>query len=158
MLPLAGTYPHREGRDMMCQEVMKTDVQCIGPQTTARQAAIIMRDRNIGFLPICDERRKVLGTITDRDLAIRVLAGGESADQPIVKFLTPRAVACRPSDDLTYAEELMSQEKVSRMLCINERDELEGVLSLSDIADVEPGSRAAATLRDVSQREIRTSP
>jgi CBS domain-containing protein len=143
---------------MICQEVMKADVHCIGPQTTVRDAAITMRDQNIGFLPVCDDDGKVLGTITDRDIAIRVVAADEASNQTAAKFVTPRVVACRPTDDLSYAEELMSQEKVSRIMCINERGTLEGILSLSDIAEVEQGARASATLRNVSQREIRPSP
>lgn len=140
---------------MMCQDVMKTDVHCISPGTTVQRAAIIMRDENIGFLPVCDGFRRVVGTITDRDLAIRVIASAAGFAEPVAKFLTPRVVECLPTDDLTYAQELMSQEKVSRVLCVNERDELQGVISLSDIAEVDNGGRAAATLRKVSQRESR---
>jgi CBS domain-containing protein len=142
---------------MICQEVMKTDVQCIGPQTTVKNAAILMRDQNIGFLPVCDGQRRVLGTITDRDIAIRIVAADEASDQSVAKFLTPRMVACRSTDDLSYAEELMSQEKVSRIMCVDESGQLEGVLSLSDLSDVEHGTHASATLRNVSQREIRRS-
>src|SRR6266705_5106537 len=122
---------------MLCQELMKTDVECVAPETTVEDAAVRMREVNIGFLPVCDDARRVLGTITDRDIVIRVVASGESADQPVENFLSRRVVACRPTDSLTDAEELMSRERVSRMLCINERDELEGVLSLSDIAQIE---------------------
>ena len=139
---------------MLCQDV-KTDVKCVSPQTTVEDAAAQMREEDIGFLPVCDENRRVLGTITDRDIAIRVVAARQSPSQPVINFLTERVVSCRPTDDLGYAEELMSQEKVSRILCINERDQLEGVISLSDIAQVEEGARASATLRNVSERETR---
>lgn len=142
---------------MMCQDLMKRDVQCIDTRTSVRRAAEILRDENIGFLPVCDEPRRVLGTITDRDIAIRVVAEGQDIDQPVAKFVSPRAIACRSKDDLAYAQELMSHEKVSRILCVNESDELEGVLSLSDIAQVEQGERASATLRNISEREIRAS-
>ena len=60
---------------MKCEEVMKSDVTCVSPQDTAEEAACRMRDENVGFLPVCDESRMVLGTITDRDIAIRVVAG-----------------------------------------------------------------------------------
>jgi CBS domain-containing protein len=140
---------------MMCQDLMKTDVQCVSPETTVRDAACRMRDEKIGFLPVCDASGKVLGTITDRDIAVRVVAEGEVTDQPVAGFVIQRVVSCRPTDDLIYAEELMSQEHVSRIMCTNERGELEGVLSLSDIAQVESGARAAVTLRNVSEREAR---
>jgi len=139
---------------MMCHEVMKTAVHCVSPQATVAEAAAIMRDEGIGFLPVCDAQRHVSGTITDRDIAIRVVANSESPAQALEKFMTREVVACRPADDLDYAQELMSQARVSRIMCIDENGELQGVISLSDIADVE-GERASATLRDVSDREVR---
>jgi CBS domain-containing protein len=140
---------------MLCQELMKTDIECISPETTVEDAAARMREANIGFLPVCDDTRKVLGTITDRDIVIRVVASRESPEQPVENFLIPRIVACRTTDNLADAEELMSREKVSRILCINERGELEGVLSLSDIAQIEDSARVSATLKSVTQREAR---
>jgi CBS domain-containing protein len=59
---------------MQCKEIMKHEVEFVVPGETVQKAAMTMRDHNIGFLPVCDETRKVLGTITDRDLALRVLA------------------------------------------------------------------------------------
>jgi CBS domain-containing protein len=140
---------------MICQDIMKSDVKCVSPRTTIENAARQMLDEGIGFLPICDETNKVLGTITDRDITIRVVATHESPSQPVGDFMTTRVVACRAMDDLNYAQELMSQEMVSRIMCINERGELEGVISLSDIAQVEDGPRASRTLRSVSEREVR---
>lgn len=141
---------------MMCQDVMKADVKCVSPVTTVEDAAVKMRDEGVGFLPVCDAARRVLGTITDRDITIRVVANREGMGQPIDKFMTRLIVACRPSDDLEYAQELMSQEKVSRIMCINEEGILEGVISLSDIAQLEQeGAHVLATLRSVSDREIR---
>jgi len=140
---------------MTCQDVMKTDVKCISPQTTVEDAAVAMRDQNVGFLPVCDAARRVLGVMTDRDIAIRVVANREALAQPVEKFMTRKIVACRPGDDLGYAEELMSQEKVSRIMCVNEEGILQGIISLSDIAQREEGARASATLRNVSEREAR---
>jgi CBS domain-containing protein len=134
---------------------MKSAVKCVSPTTTLEEAAVMMRDEGVGFLPICDARRHVIGTITDRDITIRAVAGNESAGQPVEKFMTRSVVACRSGDDLSYAQERMSQEKVSRIMCIDEEGTLEGVISLSDIALLEEGVRAYATLRDVSEREAR---
>jgi CBS domain-containing protein len=90
---------------------MKTDVECIAPETTVEDAAARMREVNIGFLPVCDDTRKVLGTITDRDIVVRVVASRESPEQPVENSLSRRVVACRPTDSLVDAEELMSREK-----------------------------------------------
>ncbi len=51
---------------MLCSEVMKTDVECVSPNTSVREAARKMRDNNVGFLPVCDGHMRVLGTVTDR--------------------------------------------------------------------------------------------
>ena len=61
---------------MRCEAIMKRDVECITPQSTVQDAAELMRDEGIGFLPVCDASRKALGTVTDRDLVLRVLAQG----------------------------------------------------------------------------------
>lgn len=140
---------------MLCQDLMKSSVKCVSPENTVEEAAEMMRDEGVGFLPICDPDGRVLGTITDRDITIRVVAYHEPLDQPIERFMTEHIVACRSTDDLSYAEELMSQEKVSRIMCIGMDGTLEGVISLSDIAQVEDGRHAATTLRNVSDREVR---
>lgn len=137
---------------MICQNLMKT-AKCVGPQTSVREAAQRMSEEGIGFLPVCDESGRVLGTITDRDIAMRIVATGQSTECPVDKVMTRQVIACRPTDDLHHAEELMSQAQVSRIMCVNETGLLEGVISLSDIAQVEDASRASATLRSVSGRE-----
>jgi CBS domain-containing protein len=135
---------------------MKTDVECVSPKTTVQETAQRMKEANIGFLPVCDAgTRRVLGTITDRDIVVRVIAAGESAQQPIDRFFTRRAVGVRSTETLQNAEKLMAREKVSRILCLGGNDEMEGVISLSDIAQVEDGPRASATLRGISEREAR---
>ena len=97
----------------------------------------------------------MLGTITDRDNVVRVVAAGESLQQPIERFYTRRVVGIRSTDTLQDAEKLMAREKVSRILHLSGKNELEGVINLSDIAQVEEGQRASATLRGISEREAR---
>ncbi len=140
---------------MLCQEIMKTDVRWIGLDMTVEDAARMMREWNVGFLPVCDSEKTVFGVITDRDIVIRVVASGESPLQRVEGFLTDRVVSCLPTDDLFHAEQLMGQERVSRILCVDENGELQGVISLSDLAQVEDATRAATTLRNVSRREAR---
>jgi len=140
---------------MLCRDLMKGDVLCVKAQTTVAEAAAIMRDEQIGFLPICDEARKVIGTLTDRDIAVRVVADNFSPDEPVGLFMTPAVVACRSDDDLSIAQELMGEMQVSRIVCMSESGELDGVISLSDIAQVGDGTDATATLRSVTVREAR---
>jgi CBS domain-containing protein len=138
---------------MQCGVLMKTFVECVSPQDSVETAAQVMRDRNIGFLPVCDERTdRVVGTITDRDIAIRVVADRKPATTRVASIMTPDAVACRPEDDIATAEERMAENLVSRIMCINDDGELVGVISLSDIALID-GEQAAKTLEQVSARE-----
>ena len=140
---------------MLCRELMKGDVLCVTARTTVAQAAAIMRDEQIGFLPVCDEARNVIGTVTDRDIAIRVVAENERANQSVELFMTTDVVACRSDDDLAIAQDLMGEMQVSRIVCLDEDGELDGVISLSDIAQVGDGTDATATLRSVTVREAR---
>jgi CBS domain-containing protein len=140
---------------MRCEEIMKRDVECCTPQATAQAAAQRMREQQIGFLPVCDEARKVLGTVTDRDLTLRILADARAPTTPLGEVLTREVVACRPEDDLRKAEELMGRNQKSRIMCVDGEGRLVGVISLSDIAQKENGAKAAQTLRKVSEREAR---
>jgi CBS domain-containing protein len=122
---------------------------------TVAQAAALMRDEQIGFIPVCDEGRNVIGTLTDRDIVVRVVAEGESPNEPVERFMSCEVVECRSDDDLSIAQDLMGEMQVSRMLCVDENGQLEGVISLSDIAQLGDGTAGAATLRNVTVRETR---
>lgn len=138
---------------MRCEEVMKSVVEYVRPDDTVMAAAGKMRDRNIGFLPVCEEAMKVVGTLTDRDIAIRVVADGKHETTRVGDVMTREVVACRPTDDLGHAERLLAERKKSRIMCVDAAGRLLGVISLSDIAGVEEGTRTASTLREVVQRE-----
>jgi CBS domain-containing protein len=135
---------------------MKTEVECLTPNDPVRDAAQCMRDENIGFLPVCGENREILGTVTDRDIAIRVVAEGLSGGEPIDKIMSRDVVSCLSGDDVERAQQLMAEHKKSRIMCVDDRNRLVGVISLSDIAQHQSGARLSETLRDVSSREVRT--
>lgn len=141
---------------MRCEEIMKRDVECLSPRNTIEDAALRMRDSNVGFLPVCDPSKKVLGTLTDRDIVVRCVAARAPMSTLVETVMTREVVACRPQDDIQRAEQLMAQHAKSRIMCLDENGRLVGVISLSDIAQVEDGARALDTLRQVSQREVRS--
>src|SRR4029079_10447981 len=117
-------------------------------------AAEIMSVANVGFLPVLDGDRRVVGTITDRDIVVRGGALGRAqADRSVADVMSHNVVACRPEDEMAIVEQFMAYYQVSRLVITNERDELVGVISLSDIAEREPAKRAARTLRAVAARE-----
>lgn len=142
------------GAAMRCEEIMKTDVLCAYGNDTVESAAQTMRDANIGFLPVCAVSGEVLGTITDRDICIRVAAEDRIASEcRVEEVMTHEVVACAPSDDIAEAERRMAQHHKSRILVVDQGSKLRGVISLSDLAQRDSLRRVAATLREVASRE-----
>ena len=113
----------------------------------------MMKQDNIGFIPICNDNGEPVGALTDRDLAIRVLAEGRSADTKVDAVMTRDVVSCRMDDDLESAELAMREHHKARIMICDEGGKLVGVISLSDIADLETEENAAQTFRDVASRE-----
>jgi CBS domain-containing protein len=138
---------------MRCEELMKRDVVTVSAEDTAQEAARLMREENVGFLPICDGERKVVGTLTDRDIAIRLVAAGQAASCAVRDIMTDELVACRPGDDVREAERKMVEHRKSRIVCTDAQGRIAGVISLSDIAVCETRGRAAEVLRGVAERE-----
>jgi CBS domain-containing protein len=142
---------------MRCEEIMKRDVKTLSPNDTVQRAAVLMRESNTGFLPVCDRDKKVIGTLTDRDIAIRIVAENLPISSSITTAMTHDIISCRPEDDLHEAERLMVENRKSRLILVDEADKLAGVISLSDIVQLEEeGDRATDTLRGVSSREAAT--
>jgi CBS domain-containing protein len=137
-----------------CLQIMKRDVECLSPRESAQTAAARMREQNIGFLPVCDDAMQVLGTVTDRDIAIRIVAEQLPAGTAVEHIMTREVVACYPEDDIEVAKELMADHRKSRIMCVDDDGTLIGIISLSDIAKLE-GDGAARTLSAVSGREVR---
>ena len=142
---------------MLCSDLMKTDVECVSPQTWLRDAARRMRDQNVGFLPVCDEQMRVVGVVTDRDIAVRAVADDLPAATPVGEIMTLEVIACRPDDDAREARELMARHQKSRIMCLSESGRIEGVISLSDIAQFDEYV-GASILREVASRESREDP
>jgi CBS domain-containing protein len=138
---------------MRVDDIMKPPQACrMGD--SARECAKLMEEKNIGFVPICNEAGEPVGTVTDRDLAIRVLAEGRPPDTRVDDVITRGAVCVRTGDDLEKAEELMRDQKKSRIMVCDAQGKLVGVISLSDVVSVESEGPAARTLREVAQREV----
>ena len=137
---------------LKCEDIMKRDAEGITPFDTLESAAIRMRDENIGFMPVCDDSTKVIGTLTDRDLTIRAIAEGKQPSAQIDEIYTRQLISCSPQDDVSKAQELMAQNHVSRIVCVDGEGKLAGVISLSDIVEHLP-EESAQTLREVSERE-----
>jgi CBS domain-containing protein len=143
------------GHRTRCAEVMKSDVRTVGEGDSVSRAADLMAVANVGFLPVIDSQRRVVGTLTDRDIVVRVVAQGRlSAECRVGEVMSRDVVSCRPDDDLALAEALMAQCQISRLAITDEEGTLAGIISLSDVAKRAPAGRAGATLRAVAAREV----
>jgi CBS domain-containing protein len=137
---------------MLCSDIMKSEPECMGPTVPVIEAARRMLEANIGFLPVCDPSGTVLGTITDRDITIRVVARQLPLTTPIGQVMTHEVVTCSATDDVGRARQLMERHRKSRIICVDAEGHLQGVISLSDMAEL---GDASNTLREVAQRESR---
>lgn len=140
---------------MLCRDVMKKDLKCLHPGDSVQRAALEMRNINAGVIPICEDSGEAVGVVTDRDLTIKIMAEARPLTTPVEDVMSRDIVACRPTDDLQLAQELMAQHRKSRILCIDDENHLVGLISLSDIAVRGDGLGATRTLRQVAAREVR---
>ena len=86
-------------------------------ETSVQDAARKMAERDVGFIPIVDDQGRAVGTVTDRDITIRVVAKGlDPKSAKLRDFGGNRIAFCQPSDDISKARELMQREKVQRIL------------------------------------------
>jgi CBS domain-containing protein len=143
---------------MRCRDLMKTDITCCSQNDSVFDCAKKMNQVNVGFMPICEKDHAnghvLLGTLTDRDIVLRVVAypgGRDPREVHCGEVMSKPAITCKPGDDISRAEDLMARNHVSR-ICVTEGDLLKGVISLSDIVQAERDA-GAETLRRVSERE-----
>lgn len=140
---------------MLCEEIMRHPVRRISAEDVAGTAARIMRDENIGFLPVTDASGRFIGTLTDRDLALRVVAANASSDILVSEIMTRETVRCSPSDDILTAEQLMARKAKSRIVCTDEDGRIVGIISMTDLAHSDDSWRVARTLKRISERGLR---
>ena len=119
---------------MKVKDVMvKTPVVC-GLETNLAAAVEILWNRNCGILPIVDAERQVIGVITDRDIAIALGTRNRlPAEIAVAEAATRKVHSCKPTDDVRWALDIMAENKVRRLVVVNEQNQLEGVLSMDDI-------------------------
>ena len=133
---------------MRAKEIMTRDPDCLSGDDTARRAAQVMRDRDCGCVPIVDGAGKVIGIVTDRDLAVRAIAAGKDTNTKLNDLMTPVATTCGPDDDLRDVEQKMAELQVRRIPIVDAAGRCIGIISQADIA------LAASTNSTVSDREI----
>lgn len=119
---------------MRLRDVMTREVEEIPPSATLQEAAERMRTLDVGVLPICDGQ-KVVGMLTDRDIAVRAVANGKDpCHTPVTEAMTPDLIFCYEDDDVTQAAQLMEQRQIRRLLVMDRQKRAVGIVSLGDLA------------------------
>ena len=136
---------------MKVSEAMTRDVCIAAPQQTIREAACMMADIDAGSLPV-GENDRLVGMITDRDIAIRAVGEGRSPETAIRDVMSKEVLYCYEDEDLDDVAKNMSNVKVRRLPVLDRDKRLVGIVSLGDLA-VETGDEQLAgnTLEAVSE-------
>ena len=133
----------------MLKDVMSRDVQVIAPNTTIREAAKKMRDGDFGMMPV-GENDRIIGAISDRDIAIRAVAEGKNADAEVREVMTEGICWAYEDDSIEEGAKIMSERQVRRLPVVNRDKRLVGIVALGDFAvepsEIEPAAEALAEI------------
>jgi CBS domain-containing protein len=133
------------------REIMSTDVAFVSRQETARDAAGKMAELDVGMLPICNEERRIDGAITDRDIAVKVVAAGRDPATTTVGELADRTevVTIGADDDVRAALDTMKEHAVRRLPVIDGH-EVVGMISQADVARSLPEQATGDVVQAIS--------
>ena len=130
---------------MIVKDCMSKDCKFVSLQTTLRQAAEMMRDSDIGFLPVV-EKDRIIGTVTDRDIVIRCIADGcDPETEAVANAMTNETLYCYDDQSIESVAKNMGEVQVRRMPVVNREKRLVGVISLGDISQASERKAGEAT-------------
>ena len=135
---------------MKVSEVMTRDVQTVRPDQPVRDAASFMLSADAGSIPVIDGDR-LIGMITDRDIAVRGVATGYGPDTPVRELMTDDIICARDSDDVDDIASKMSEAQVRRLPVIDGDQRLCGIVSLGDLSRDADEDAASEALEGVSE-------
>jgi len=122
---------------MRCTEIMTSEPECCLPTDSVMKAARLMKSEDVGPIPIVADRdsKKLAGIITDRDLAIKVVAEGRDPNATsIQEVMTQDVVTCNEEDDVKQVLKLMEKHQVRRIPVVGRDDQLLGIIAQADVA------------------------
>ncbi len=134
---------------MKVSEIMTRDVRLLSPGQTIREAASLMADIDVGSLPVGDNDRLV-GMITDRDIVIRAVAQGKSADTKVAEVMSKEMLYCFDTDEIDDVARNMGKAQVRRLPVVNSDKRLVGIVSLGDLARNDDPTTIGRTVSRVS--------
>ena len=143
---------------MKISEIMTKDPRSVSPDTPVSEAARLMKEEDVGLVPVVERvggaetRGRLVGVVTDRDIAIRAVAEGRAVDVPVSDVMSGGVKTCSPEDSVEDAMSLMGREQVRRIPIVDERGSLVGVVAQADIVRMSGKDRKAEqTVEQISQ-------
>jgi len=134
---------------------MTPDPTCVAAGDTVTSAAEIMKIEDVGAVPVVEDMtaKKLIGIITDRDITLSVVAERKSADQVKVdEVMSRNPVTCRAEEDVVNAMDRMAQHQIRRILVVDSKDHVKGIISQADVATrIDLPEKTANVLEDISQ-------
>jgi CBS domain-containing protein len=138
-----------------CESMMTKDPICCLPTDTVVKAAQLMKRENIGSIPVIEneQTRKLVGIVTDRDLALKVVAEGKDAKSTQVESVMSGAlVTCLAEDEIQKALDAMSENQLRRIPIVNKENKILGIIAQADVATrVNKPEKTAEMVKDISQ-------
>jgi len=135
---------------MRVSEAMTRDVKLATPGQTIREVAKTMAEIDAGAMPV-GENDRLIGMITDRDIAIRAVAQGKGPDTPVREVMSEHIHYCYDDEDIDEVAQNMGDIRVRRLPVVNREKRLVGIISLGDVARSEGGETVGDAVVGVSQ-------
>lgn len=136
---------------MKVRDIMTSQVTCANPNTSLRELAKIMKQEDVGSVPVCDQQR-LMGIVTDRDIVIRAVAQGQDVNSmKASEAMSTDVTMIGPDADIHEAADLMSKQQIRRLPVV-EQGKIIGILALGDLAVEQIHvNEAGEALSDISQ-------
>jgi CBS domain-containing protein len=138
-----------------CNEVMTKDPVCCVPDDMVAKVAELMKSENIGSIPVIENEQtnKLVGIVTDRDLALKIVAERRDARTTKVEaVMTRKVVTCRADDDLQKALNAMSEHQLRRIPVVDNNNKIVGIIAQADVATrVNQPEKTATMVKEISQ-------
>ena len=135
---------------MKVRDVMSKEVQVARPGDSLQEVAARMAAGDFGFMPVADGDT-LIGTITDRDIAVRAVAGGAACTSPVVEYISRDPHSARDDDDLKSVLDAMGTKQIRRLPVLDKDNRLVGVVSLGDLSTRVKEKYAGEALEGISR-------
>jgi CBS domain-containing protein len=135
---------------MLVKEAMSRDVKTVNPDQNIQEAAKIMLEIDAGALPV-GENDRLVGMITDRDIAVRGVAAGRSPSARVREVMSEEVRYCFEDEDTAHVARNMAELQVRRLPVVDRNKRLVGILALADLATSAKTGQATAALSGISQ-------